>query len=273
MHFKDNQTLNLRVVDPIADEGVGRLSTMGITVVVMAKFGDKTLKQKSKCWAFDLSGCTERQLLFNGVETSTTSGKLNMPMAIRLQESDMVIHGCVHSLKIPDKTHPLLVSQACQAKLGMTKRVRDVSFSLDVYDAPSLEVARQLGTGLFMIRTDHLKYNDYVCNPLLNDLVIDFDDEPGVDSPARVSEQSHFPDCFTHAMDNDRGCGIPRNVLQADTIVASYGLAHFEQSSWSTHRRHEFWGTHGEPRTKKYQGKFVHSFMDNYPGICKDGSI
>ena len=40
MHLKDNQTLNLRVVDPIADEGVGRLSTMGITVVVMAKFGD-----------------------------------------------------------------------------------------------------------------------------------------------------------------------------------------------------------------------------------------
>ena len=28
-----------------------------------------------------------------------------------------------------------------------------------------------------MIRIDHLIYNDYVCNPLLNDLVIDFDTE------------------------------------------------------------------------------------------------
>ena len=42
---------------------------------------------------------------FNGVGTSTTSGKLDIPMAIRLQESDMVIRGCVHSHDIPEKTH------------------------------------------------------------------------------------------------------------------------------------------------------------------------
>ena len=39
-------------------------------------------------------------------------------MALRLQESDTVILGCVHSHEIPEKTHPLLVFQACQAKLG-----------------------------------------------------------------------------------------------------------------------------------------------------------
>ena len=50
----------------------------------------------------------------------------------------------------------------------MTKRVRDGSITLDDYDAQSLEVARQVGTGLFMIRIDHLKYNDDVCNLLLN---------------------------------------------------------------------------------------------------------
>ena len=54
----------------------------------------------------------------------------------------------------------------------MTKRVRDGSITLDDYDALSLEVARQVGTGLFMIRTDHLIYNGYVCNLMLNDLVI-----------------------------------------------------------------------------------------------------
>ena len=72
---------------------------------------------------------------FNGVGTSTTSGKLKIAMAIRLQESHMVIPGCVHSHGIPEKTHPLLVSQDCQAKLGMTKRVRDGSITLDDYDA------------------------------------------------------------------------------------------------------------------------------------------
>ena len=82
-----------------------------------------------------------------------------------------------------------------------------------------------------MTTVDHLIYNDYVCNLLLNDIVINFDDEPGIDSTARDSDQTSSPDC----------CGIPSNLLQADTIVLSCGLANFEQSSWSTHRRHEFW--------------------------------
>ena len=98
----------------------------------------------------------------------------------------MVILGCVHSRDILEKTHSLLPSQACQVKLGMTKRVRDGSITLDDYDAQSLEVVRQAETGLFMIRIDHLIHNDYVCNILLNGLVIDFDDEPGIDSTARL---------------------------------------------------------------------------------------
>ena len=102
----------------------------------------------------------------SGVGTSTTSGKLNMPMAIRLQESDMVIPGCVHSHEISEKTHLLLVSHACQAKLGMTKRARDGSIALDDYDAQSLEVARQVVTGLFVLIMDRSIFDDYVCNPL-----------------------------------------------------------------------------------------------------------
>ena len=64
MRFKDNHTLNLRVDDPEADEGVWSIADDGCkTVFVMAKFGDKTLKQRSEFWAFDSSGCIERQLL------------------------------------------------------------------------------------------------------------------------------------------------------------------------------------------------------------------
>ena len=165
----------------------------------------------------------------------------------------MVIRGCVHSHGILEKTHPLLLSQACQAKLGMTKRVRDGSVTLDDYDSQSLEVARQVGTGLFVIRIDHLIYNDYVCNLLLNDLVIDFDDEPGVDSTAGHSDQTKSPDCFTHATVNLCGCEIPRNVLQADTSVVSCGRANFEESSWSTHRRHEL---------KSYEALTLHHGAD-----------
>ena len=98
----------------------GRLLMTGATVVVMVNCGDnaETKLILHPIWL-------RRKATFNGVGTSTTSEKLKMPMAMRLRESDMVIPGCVHSRENLEKTHPLLVIQACQAKLGMTKRVRD----------------------------------------------------------------------------------------------------------------------------------------------------
>ena len=96
------------------------------------------------------------------------------------------------------------------SKARYDKTVRDDSITLDDHDAQSLEVVRQVGTGLFMIRIDHLIHNNYVRNPLLDDLVIDFDDEPRIDSTARDSDQSNSLDCLSHAMGNDRGCKIPK---------------------------------------------------------------
>ena len=103
--------------------------------------------------------------------------------------------------------------------------------------------------------------------------VIDLNDEPGIDNTAGDSDQTNSPDCFTHTMVIVRGCEILKNVLQADTIVVHCGLANFEQSSRSTHRRYEFWGSHGELRTNEDYDKFVRSFKNNYPGMCKDRSI
>ena len=113
----------------------------------------------------------------------------------------------------------------------MTKRVRDDSTTLYDYNAQSLEVARQVGTCLLMIRIDHLNYNDCTRNLLLNDLVIDFVDELGANSATRDSNRSNSPDCVTHAMVNDCSLGIPRSVFQADTIIRSCELANFEQFS------------------------------------------
>ena len=214
MHFNDNQTLSLREVDPIANEGVWLILNDQCNSCCHGKVWRQNAEAKMKVLRLQPIWIHRKATTFNGVGTSTTSGKLKIPMAIRLQESDMVIPGCVHLHEIPEKRHPLLLSQACQAKLGMTKRVRDGSITLEDYDAQSLEVARQVGTGLLIIRIDHLVYNDYVCNPLLNDLVIDFDDEPGIDSTARDSDQTNSPDCFTHVIVNVRGCEIPRNVLK-----------------------------------------------------------
>ena len=79
----------------------------------------------------------------------------------------------------------------------------------------------------------------------------------GVNSAVRDSDESNSPACFTHAMVHVRSCEIPRSVLQADTIIVSCGLTNFEQSSRSTHRRHEFWGSHEELDTGEDYDKFV----------------
>ena len=84
MHFNDNQTLSLRVVDPIADEGVWALlkddgDKNAVTVAVMGKSGDKMPKQKCRSKNESLAPSTHlvhrKATTFNGVGTSTTSGK------------------------------------------------------------------------------------------------------------------------------------------------------------------------------------------------------
>ena len=116
----------------------------GATVCCHGEVWRQNAETKMKVLGLDPIWLHRKATTFNDVGTSTTSGKLKIPMAIRLQESDMVIPRCAHSHEIPEETHPLLVSQACQAKLGMTKRVRDGSVTLDDCDAQSLEAARQV---------------------------------------------------------------------------------------------------------------------------------
>ena len=131
----------------------------------------------------------------------------------------------MRSHEIPEKTH-----------------VKQSSITLDDNDAQSLEVARQVETGLFMIRIVHMIHDESACNLLLNDLAIDLDDESGINCVARDSDRSNSSHCFTHAMVNARCREFPRSVLQADTIIVSCGLANFERTSWSTQHRHKFLG-------------------------------
>ena len=141
MHFNDNQTLSLRVVDPIADEGLWAIVDDGCNSCCHGEVQRQNAEAKMKVLGLHPIWLHRKATTSNGVGTSTTSAKLTIPMAIRLQESDMVTPRCVHSHEILEKTHPLLVSEACQAKLGMTKRVRDGSITVDDDDAQSLEVA------------------------------------------------------------------------------------------------------------------------------------
>ena len=87
MHVNDHQTPNLLVVDPIADEGVWAIINKGVTVVVMVKSGRQNAEAKMKGLGLHRIWLHRKATTLSCVGTSTTSGKLNMPMAIRLQES------------------------------------------------------------------------------------------------------------------------------------------------------------------------------------------
>ena len=139
MHFDDNQPLSLRVVDTVADDGVWAIIDDGCNRCCHGEVWRQNAEAKMKALGLHPIWLHRKATTFNGVGTSTTSGQLKTPMATRLQESDMVIPRCVRSHEIPEKTHPLLVSQACQAKLGKTGHVREGSITLDVYDAQSLD--------------------------------------------------------------------------------------------------------------------------------------
>ena len=54
----------------------------------------------------------------NGVETSTTNGTLKIPMAIRLQESDMVMPGYVHSHENSREDTSLVSVSGMSSKVG-----------------------------------------------------------------------------------------------------------------------------------------------------------
>ena len=66
---------------------------------------------------------------------------------------------------IEEGDHLLLLTQAVQAKLGMVKDVRDGTICMKDYAGQHLQVARQIRTGLFMVRIDHLENVEDYLNP------------------------------------------------------------------------------------------------------------
>ena len=92
---------------------------------------------------------------FTGLGKKTTEGKCKIPLCIELLESGLVLPGAVSSHEV-DSDHPLLLSQNCQAKLGMVKNMRQGIMEFEDYPGQQVEVVRQARTGLFMIRIDNL---------------------------------------------------------------------------------------------------------------------
>ena len=119
---------------------------------------------------------------------------------------------------------------------------------------------------------DDSGHDDYLCNSLLDDLVISSGTKLDVDNVVRGPDQQRSLDCFTHAMKDDSRM-FPRNVLHADTIIVSCGLANFERIFWSMQRCQKHWELRGEPATTADYDKFLESFEDHHLGACDGCSV
>ena len=94
---------------------------------------------------------------FSGVGSKASGGKHTIPCGLRLEESHLILPGRLDSHEMPNSMHPLLISQACQAKLGFRRDVRDGTITMKDHEDQNLEVARQTRTGFFiheMYRTE-----------------------------------------------------------------------------------------------------------------------
>ena len=212
-----------------------------------------------------------------------------MPAAFLLNESGMVLPGSIDSHETATSKHPLLISQACQAKLGFTKKSRDGTITMDDYENQGLEVARQARTGLFMVRIDHLLVEQYLPLPeQLRSLLIE---QPSlVDSS---SEEAAEPSAYVaRSRLQPQQYLIPHRTLDQPTVIVSCGLLNFETSAYANGSSLEFQDNFYEYRQgcgamkflrevehshfEKYPNDakiFLESFKANYPTLCRDRNI
>ena len=158
------QSLQLRVVDPLEDEGVWAIVDDGSNSCCHGQIWRKNAEAKWKKLGFKCILKNSKRHVFGGIGSGSThsSGKYRMPFAMQLMQSRLNLPGAIDSHEIADKSHPMLLSQTAQAKFGFIKNIRRGTLTLEDYANQGSEVARQKGTGLFMVRIDHLDLGEYL---------------------------------------------------------------------------------------------------------------
>ena len=159
---QDLQAMDLPVVDPLKDEGVWAIIDDACNSCCHGEMWRRNAEKKWARIGFQWQWIHKEAKKFNGLGSKKTSGKMEIPLALKLEESGMILPGAVSTHEIPEAEHPMLLSQSCQAQLGITKNMRTGKITLDDYEGQKLLVARQSGTGLFMIRIDHLFMYQYM---------------------------------------------------------------------------------------------------------------
>ena len=113
----------------------------------------------------------------------------------------------------------MLLSQSVQAKMGFLKNARTGGISLMDYNNQTLEVARQINTGLFMIRIDHFAREDVERSPSLKKLKIN---REGTTSPQEKKGDSLLATIPGEKKDQEDTCEADMNYNGNPSGPVSY---------------------------------------------------
>ena len=128
----------LRVVDPFADEGVYAIIDEGANSITHS---DRWMKNAVAKWAkkgFRPVLAVSSNTKFTGVGSKKSTGKWTVPIALELEESQLILPGSLWSHEMPDSNHPVLISQSTQSKLGFVKGVRAGTIIMQDYEDQKL---------------------------------------------------------------------------------------------------------------------------------------
>ena len=172
----------------------------------------------------------------------------------------MVLPCSIESHETADSRHPLLISQSCQAKLGFTKSSRKGTITLDDYEDQGLEVARQIRTGLFMVRIDHLLTEQFLPLPIqLRSLLIE---QPDLVESSGDELPNHHAYVAGPRTKPKRAHLIPQETLEMPTVIVSCGLLNFELSAYANGSSKRFQTHFGDRRVEL-------SHFENYPNDAR----
>ena len=165
MHEDDQQLQTRRVVDPILDERVWAIVDDGCNSCCHGELWRRNAENKTHHKGLRAVWLHRKVTTFNGSGNEHNKWRTEVANGCEiwrhLVSSFHSRFACTHEM--PEKSHPLLLSQACPAKLGTVKRVLDlmVPSHWTIYGGRKPEVVRQAGTGLFMSRIGHVILQDF----------------------------------------------------------------------------------------------------------------
>ena len=155
---------------------------------------------------------------------------------------------------------------------------------MDDYEDANLEVARDINSGLFLIRIDHLVQSMYGKHDGFSKMLIDPDQDFLPSASEEESQENKVHVGYPAVEIQPRTYGFEPSYLNAPTFVVTCGAMTFENTGLSMGASNEFQESLGEiPRGRKrphigfdshaHRLAFTNSFSANYPELVKDRNI